>query len=63
MNEGLRLSHGMTLRLARISPNEPMSYKDWIIPTGVSESYCCILGLREHQFQAQADPAWNFADD
>ena len=36
VNEGLRLSHGMTSRLARISPNEPMFYKGWTIPTGVS---------------------------
>ncbi|CEJ58848.1 Putative Benzoate 4-monooxygenase cytochrome P450 [Penicillium brasilianum] len=34
VNEGLRLSHGMTARLARISPTEPMVYKDWLIPRG-----------------------------
>ncbi|CAG8020504.1 unnamed protein product [Penicillium nalgiovense] len=40
VNEGLRLSHGMTARLARVSPTEPMLYKDWVIPAGtpVSES-------------------------
>ncbi|KAJ5342350.1 hypothetical protein N7541_011474 [Penicillium brevicompactum] len=38
VNEGLRLSHGMTLRLARISPNEPMFYKDWTIPMGTPVS-------------------------
>ncbi|CAG8158787.1 unnamed protein product [Penicillium olsonii] len=38
VNEGLRLSHGMTLRLARVSPNEPMFYKDWTIPTGTPVS-------------------------
>ena len=26
----------MTARLARISPTEPMVYKDWLIPPGVS---------------------------
>ncbi|KAJ5107325.1 Benzoate 4-monooxygenase cytochrome P450 [Penicillium angulare] len=34
VNEGLRLSYGMTARLARISPIEPMFYKDWVIPAG-----------------------------
>ncbi|CAG8196161.1 unnamed protein product [Penicillium salamii] len=38
VNEGLRLSHGMTLRLARVSPNEPMFYKDWTIPAGTPVS-------------------------
>lgn len=36
VNEGLRLSHGMTARLARVSPNETMVYGDWLIPAGVS---------------------------
>lgn len=26
----------MTARLGRISPNEPMLYKDWVIPAGVN---------------------------
>ncbi|KAJ5160262.1 Benzoate 4-monooxygenase cytochrome P450 [Penicillium canariense] len=34
VNEGLRLSHGMTSRLARISPTKPLLYKQWIIPPG-----------------------------
>ncbi|KAJ5091969.1 hypothetical protein NUU61_006839 [Penicillium alfredii] len=38
VNEGLRLSHGMTARLARISPNEPLLYKDWVIPAGTAVS-------------------------
>ncbi|KAF3384403.1 Trichodiene oxygenase [Penicillium rolfsii] len=38
VNEGLRLSHGMTSRLARISPTEPMVYKDWLIPPGTPVS-------------------------
>ncbi|KAJ5312793.1 hypothetical protein N7508_003623 [Penicillium antarcticum] len=38
VNEGLRLSHGMTARLARVSPTEPMLYKDWAIPAGTPVS-------------------------
>ncbi|KAJ5152129.1 hypothetical protein N7492_010424 [Penicillium capsulatum] len=34
VNEGLRLSHGMTSRLSRVSPVDPLPYKDWIIPAG-----------------------------
>lgn len=36
VNEGLRLSHGMTTRLGRIAMNDPILYKDWVIPAGVS---------------------------
>lgn len=25
----------MTARLGRVSPNDPMLYKDWVIPAGV----------------------------
>ncbi|KAJ4504170.1 hypothetical protein HRR75_007793 [Exophiala dermatitidis] len=40
INEGIRLMHGVTTRLPRVSPTEPLRYKDWIIPPGtpVSES-------------------------
>ncbi|KAJ6019622.1 hypothetical protein N7522_001689 [Penicillium canescens] len=38
VNEGLRLSHGMTTRLARVSPTEPMFYNDWVIPAGTPVS-------------------------
>ncbi|KAJ5697372.1 hypothetical protein N7488_011056 [Penicillium malachiteum] len=38
VNEGLRLSHGMTARLSRISPVENMLYKDWVIPAGTPVS-------------------------
>ncbi|KAJ5689940.1 hypothetical protein N7462_004332 [Penicillium macrosclerotiorum] len=34
VNEGLRLSHGMTARLARISPIEDLRYNEWEIPAG-----------------------------
>ncbi|KAJ6139929.1 hypothetical protein N7471_006415 [Penicillium samsonianum] len=38
VNEGLRLSHGMTSRLARVSPTEPMLYQNWVIPAGTPVS-------------------------
>ncbi|KAJ5587589.1 uncharacterized protein N7459_003354 [Penicillium hispanicum] len=38
VNEGLRLSHGMTARLARVSQHEPLLYKDWVIPAGTPVS-------------------------
>ena len=40
INEGIRLMYGVTTRLPRVSPNEPLIYKDWVIPAGtpVSES-------------------------
>lgn len=36
IKESLRLSHGVSLRLPRIAPNQEMRYKDWIIPAGAS---------------------------
>ncbi|KAJ5677809.1 Cytochrome P450 [Penicillium maclennaniae] len=38
INEGLRLSHGMIARLGRVSPNDPMIYRDWVIPAGTPVS-------------------------
>lgn len=38
VNEGLRLSHGMTTRLGRISTHDHLVYKDRIIPAGVSKA-------------------------
>lgn len=38
INEGVRLMHGVTTRLPRVSPTEPLAYKDWIIPAGVSNA-------------------------
>ncbi|KAL1990476.1 hypothetical protein VTN49DRAFT_6315 [Thermomyces lanuginosus] len=40
INEGLRLSYGVTTRLPRVAPTEALVYKDWVIPPGtpVSES-------------------------
>ena len=44
IQEGLRLSYGMTTRLPRVAP-EAMQYKDWIIPpeTPVSETPYFVL--------------------
>ncbi|KAB8267314.1 cytochrome P450 [Aspergillus minisclerotigenes] len=33
--EGLRITNAVTTRLQRSSPDQPMKYKDWIIPPGV----------------------------
>jgi cytochrome P450 len=37
INEGIRLMFGVTTRLPRVSPNEPLKYKDWVIPPGVRQ--------------------------
>ncbi|TGO66285.1 hypothetical protein BOTNAR_0064g00230 [Botryotinia narcissicola] len=37
--EGLRLSYGVSSRLARIAPNENLRYGKWEIPAGVSSSF------------------------
>lgn len=33
--EALRLSYGLTMRLPRVSPDEPVRYKDYLIPAKV----------------------------
>jgi cytochrome P450 len=38
INEGIRLGQGVTTRLPRVSATEPLIYKDWTIPTGVSNT-------------------------
>src|SRR5271156_2486289 len=38
INEGIRLMFGTTTRLPRVSPTEPLIYKNWIIPAGVSNA-------------------------
>ncbi|KAH6645048.1 putative cytochrome P450 [Truncatella angustata] len=38
IKEGIRLSSGVSVRLPRISPNAPMRYKGWEIPTGTPVS-------------------------
>jgi hypothetical protein len=39
MLEGLRVSFGVATRLQRSSPDQPMIYKNWVIPPGVSSTY------------------------
>jgi len=46
INEGLRLSYGVSHRLQRISPDMPLLYKQWIIPTGTPVS---ITNMFIHQ--------------
>lgn len=36
VKESLRLSHGVSLRLPHIAPQQDLVYKDWVIPAGVS---------------------------
>lgn len=38
INEGIRLMFGVTTRLPRVSPTEPLTYKDWTIPAGVCDA-------------------------
>ena len=38
VQEGLRLSYGLAGRMSRVSPKEPIVYKDWVIPAGVPVS-------------------------
>ncbi|TGO37583.1 hypothetical protein BHYA_0093g00080 [Botrytis hyacinthi] len=42
INEGLRLSYGISTRLPRISPYEVMMYKDWEIPAGTPVSMTSV---------------------
>ncbi|KAK2734149.1 hypothetical protein FQN57_001864 [Myotisia sp. PD_48] len=46
--EGLRLSYGVSTRLLRKSPEEPMIYKDYVIPTGVSVGMSSVL-MHHHE--------------
>lgn len=41
--EGLRLSPGVATRLARISPDRDLSYKEWRIPAGTPVSMTVLL--------------------
>lgn len=38
IKEGLRLSYGVMHRMPRVSPNQPIVYRDWVIPPGVCAS-------------------------
>ncbi|KAL1598668.1 hypothetical protein SLS60_007808 [Paraconiothyrium brasiliense] len=36
IKEGLRLSYGVMHRMPRVSPDQPIFYRDWVIPPGVA---------------------------
>ncbi len=43
MKEGYRLSYGLTHRLPRISPREPIYYKGWTIPPGAAVGMTSVI--------------------
>ncbi|CZR51378.1 related to cytochrome P450 CYP3/CYP5/CYP6/CYP9 subfamilies [Phialocephala subalpina] len=42
IQEGIRLSYGVSARNPRISPDKPTKYKDWVIPAGTPVSMTTI---------------------
>ena len=40
--EALRMSYGLSSRNPRISPREPMKYRDWTIPSGTPVSMTSV---------------------
>lgn len=42
IQEGIRLSYGVSSRNPRISPDKPTRYKDWVIPAGTPVSMTII---------------------
>lgn len=50
IKEGLRLSYGVMHRMPRVSPDQPIIYRDWVIPPGVCASLPCLTQiLTEHR--------------
>lgn len=45
IKEGLRLSYGVSMHSPRISPDNPIPFKKWIIPAGVRSFSYQILGI------------------
>jgi cytochrome P450 len=43
VQEGFRLSYGVTSRLPRVSPKTPLQYKEWIIPAGTPVGMTSII--------------------
>lgn len=41
--EGHRVSYGVVGRLQRISPDQPLRYKDWVIPAGTPVSMTSVM--------------------
>lgn len=60
INEGLRLSYGVSTRLARISPVEPMKFHDWEIPAGVPVGMTSVL---MHQNETVFPDAMKFSPE
>jgi cytochrome P450 len=42
IQEGIRLSYGVSARNPRISPDKPTRYKDWVIPAGTPVSMTTV---------------------
>ncbi|KAL5338820.1 putative cytochrome P450 [Aspergillus crustosus] len=49
VKEGLRVSYGVMRHLARISPDEPLQYKQWTIPAGTP------VGMSSHSLHTDPD--------
>lgn len=47
VQEGHRFSHGVVGRLQRISPEEPLRYRDWVVPAGTPVSMTSLLQHRD----------------
>ncbi|KAI0468968.1 cytochrome P450 family protein [Xylaria cf. heliscus] len=43
IKEGLRLSYGVMHRLPRVSPQQPLQFREWVIPPGVPVSMSAYL--------------------
>ncbi|KAI9764141.1 MAG: hypothetical protein M1840_008701 [Geoglossum simile] len=43
VNEGFRMAYGVGSRLARVSPDVPLIFQDWVIPPGTPVSMTAIL--------------------
>ncbi|KAK7699939.1 hypothetical protein SLS57_012277 [Botryosphaeria dothidea] len=43
VNEGFRISYGVTARLTRVLPDSPLVYKDWYIPAGTPIGMTSII--------------------
>ena len=41
--EGHRFSHGVVSRLPRVSPDQPLQYKEWTIPAGTPVSMTSVI--------------------
>lgn len=52
IQEGIRLSYGVSSRNPRISPDRPTRYKDWVIPAGTPVSMTIVdVHQDEHIFK------------